>query len=676
MELITNKLKLLFAEQFYFALCECSNTTFHMTGAKRSPFVGEIPTPGRSVYESFYQTHDELLFGKRIQPEDVSYMIKNHQWVSGTKYAMYDDKDNDMQDKQFFVVSDQEDGSYGVFKCIYKNPLTDPVSVYKPLVNQTTPSDEIYITGDGYHWKYMFSIDPITYNKFATSTYVPVVIDSQTVSSAVPGTIDAILTENPGSEYNNYAFGNIKSVNYENNILKFAINSDDVLSVKTYDLVYSSNTTFSQGDVVTIQVPGEDSVEATVYKKESLSVSFAVTANTQNITQSTVASANAAIIVSSNTVSAEVVAIQEENLPTLSNDNNFYKNASFYIRGGAGAGQIKTIEQYEIIGNDRVITVDSAFETPINLTSVFSILPKIIITGDGHGAIALPEIDPSANSISDIRIVNRGSGYTYAAASISGNTGVISANGSPVLTDSAELRPIIAPPGGHGSDAIEELYGSNIGVSVKFVENEVLDNVSFSEFSMIRNLLHNDIQLTVDTLSEGDYEVGEIITQQNEKARGEVSSINEDANVITLTNVFGDFVVSANNTISGNTSTSVVTSVNRSTDVFNNDIALQVSPIISAFTVGETVKQNNSNATGVVISSTPTVINIVELFGSFTTDVSDVLIGQTSGAQALVTSVGTRKIVDNSGDVVYIENTSQLDRSDSTTEQIKLIVKF
>ena len=676
MELITNKLKLLFAEQFYFALCECSNTTFHMIGGNLTPFEGTVPTPGRSVYESFYQTHDELLFGKRIQPEDVSYMIRNLQWTAGTKYAMYDDKDNDMQDKQFFVISDQEDGSYGVFKCIYKNPLTDPVSVYKPLVNQTTPSDEVYITGDGYHWKYMFTIDATTYNKFATSTHAPVVINTETVSSAVAGTVDAVLTESAGSQYNNYAFGSIKTVNYGNNVLKLAITSDDVLSVKTYDLVYSGNTTFSQGDVVTIQVPGEAAVEATVYKKEALSVSFEITANTQNITQSTVATANAAITVSSNTISADVVAIQEENLPTLSNDNNFYKNASFYIRGGTGAGQIKTIEDYEIIGNDRVVTIDSAFETPVNLTSVFSILPKITIVGDGQGAIALPEIDPSANSISDVRIVNRGLGYTYASATVSGNTGIISANGDPVLANNAILRPVIAPPGGHGSDPIEELYGSNIGVSIKFTEDEVLDNVSFSEVAMVRNLLHNDIQLTIDSLSEGDYVVGETITQLNEKARGDISSINANTNVITLTNVFGDFVVSANNTISGNTSTSVITSVNRSTDLFNNDIALGISPIISVFAVGEPVKQNNSNATGVVISATPTVINIVELFGSFTTDVNDVLIGQTSGAQALITSIGTRKLVDNSGDVVYIENASQIDRSDSTTEQIKLIVKF
>jgi hypothetical protein len=676
MEILTNKFKMLFAEQFKAALSESGDSTFHLVGAKSEPFVGTIPNPGAGVYETFYRTHDEILFGKRIQSEDVSFMIRNIPWTTGSKYDMYDDRNDGIQSSSFFVVSDQEDGSYGVFKCLYKNPVSDRQSVYKPSVNQTNPSDEVYITGDGYHWKLMFTIDPITYQKFANVNYVPVTLNATVISSAVSGTIDAVLTEDIGSGYNNYAYGTVKEINYDNSALKYAIKSDDVLVVKTYDLVYASNTTFTEGDVISINVPGQSSVGTTIYKTSALTISVEISANTQNITQSTIVTSNT-ITVSSNTITADVVAIREENLPTISNNNNFYKNAVFYIRGGTGAGQIRTITDYTIIGNDRVVTIDSAFTNALNLTSTFSILPKITITGDGTGAIALPEINPAANSIYDIVVVNRGSGYSYANATISGNTGIISANGSPIIADNAVLRPTIAPPGGHGSDPLEELYASNIGMSVSFTGSEVLDYVSFSKIALVRNLLQNDVKLTLATLIDGQYTVGEEITQLNEKSRATISEIDAIGNVLTLTDVFGDFVVSANNTISGNTvTTSVVTGVNSSTDLFNNNIALSISPIIGTFTVGETISQTNSNATGIVVKVSPTVINIVKIFGTFTTNISDTIIGDASAARALVTNVGNRRVVDNSGDVIYIENISALDRSGATSENIKIIVKF
>ena len=648
-----------------------------MVGSKLTPFEGSVPTPTRDIYESFYRIHDELLFGKRIKPEDVSFMVKNNLWVPDTKYPMYDDKSPNLQDVQHFVVADQEDGSYGVFKCIYKNPLTDPVSVYKPIVNQTSPTDEVYITGDGYHWKYMFTINTAAYQKFATSNYVPVTLNQEVITEAVDGTIDAILIEEVGADYNNYAYGKIKSPNYGGNVLQLSITSDEVVSLKTYGVTYSGNTQFDAGDVVSIQIPDTDSFQATIYKTESMSISFEVFDSIRNVTQSIIDGLSTPIVVSSNTVSAEIVSVQDEVVPKLSDNNNFYKGASFYVRSGAGAGQVRTVEGYEISGNDRIITLDAPFSQGVDLTSNFSILPKIVVEGDGTGAIALPEIDPSANSIIDIKIINRGQGYSYASASISGNTGIIDANGAPVFLNTASIRPIIAPPNGHGSDPIEELYGSNIGVSIKFTESEVMDDVAFSQFSMVRNLLADNIILTLVSLSEGDYELGETVTQASTKfTRGVIKSIDTANNKLTLTNVFGNFEVSANTFLQGASSNSEITEVNRTTEIFDNDVALTISPIVSSFSVGETVKQNNTNATGIVIRTSPTVINIVEVFGTFTNNIDDVLIGQTSGAQALITNVENNKLVDNSGDVVYIENTSQIDRSANTSEQIKLIIKF
>ena len=679
MNILTERFKILQADQLYFSLCLCSNTTYHICGARVEEFGNTIPTPSESVYEGLYNFHDQLLFGKTVLKEDVSYMIRNVEWTSGTKYPMYDDKDADLYTKDFFVVADQEDGTYGVFKCIYKNPINDPASVYKPLVNQTSAEDEIYITGDGYHWKYMFSIGSSAYSKFATTDYVPIVSDIDVVNNAVSGTIDAMLIANTGAQYNNYAYGTIKTAAYSDNTLKFAIETDNLFTVNTYDLVYTGNSFFNEGETVQVTVPGESAVNAEIYKTTSTSISILLDDNTETITQATVTTANGYITVENSNTAANVIRIREENLPRLSLDNNFYNGSIIYIRNGTGAGQVKDIANYEVLGNDRVITVDSAFSTIPDTTSTYEILPKIEIIGDGSGAIALPTIDSTANSVVDVRIINRGSGYTYANTTVVGNTGIIDANGSPVIANTATMRPIIAPQNGHGSDPVEELYGTNIGISSSFANSEVLSNVSYNKVGLIRNLLHDNIQITLTTLESGDFTVGEVVTQQNvTKARGTVVEANTTSNVLTLTNVFGEFSDDANNLIVSATANTEVASINRTVDKFNNETVLNIALNGGIqFQVGEIVTQDTSNANGTVIAANTTSVTLVQRFGTFEVDLSSELVrGATSGAQAFVTAVSDNKIIDNSGDVIYIENTNKIDRSATTTEQIKLVIKF
>lgn len=685
MEILTNSFKTLLADQFYYSLCLCSNTTYHLVGGQLDEFTtNTIPTPSESVYENIYDFHDKLLFGKTVNIEDVAYMAKNVPWEAGEKYPMYDDKDEDLHaDSNFYVVADQNDGSYGVFKCIYKDPILDPVTANKPIVNQTGPEDEVYITGDGYHWKYMYSITSDQYSKFATLNFVPVFANNAVVNNAVSGTIDAVLISNQGQSYNNYSGGRITESAVDGSLLKFSITSDEVLEVNTYDIIYTGNGTFADGDTIDITVPGESSVEGEIYRVDGLSVSVKINANTSGITQSTVASANGNITIENANTAAEVVRITNEDLPLLSNDANFYKDSIIYMRNGSGAGEVREITAYELDGAQKIITVNTAFVTTPDTTSEFDILPQIQILGDGTGAIAVPVIDSTANSIIDVQIVNRGSGYTFASASVSGNTGIIDSNGSVVIANSAVVRPIIAPAGGHGSDPISELYAHNIGISVTVANNDVYDNFTYSKIGLIRNLLHDHVELTLDSLDPGDFAVGEEIRQEDperstgySKARGTVVSANTTTNVLVLTNVLSAFEVSSNNQIVGASANATITSINKDTTVFNNDRRLTVSVIDGTFVIGEQITQANSLTTAKVIKNNTTSLDVVEIIGNFTTNIGDVITGGESGATAIITAIGDNKIIDNSGDTIYIQNTNQITRSSSSSEQVKLMIKF
>jgi hypothetical protein len=50
--------------------------------------------------------------------------------------------------------------------------------------------------------------------------------------------------------------------------------------------------------------------------------------------------------------------------------------------------------------------------------------------------------------------------------------------------------------------------------------------------------------------------------------------------------------------------------------------------------------------------------------------------GATSGASANVTSVKNPDLVPYSGEVIYIENIDPVTRSNTQTEQIKIVLKF
>ena len=93
------------------------------------------------------------------------------------------------------------------------------------------------------------------------------------------------------------------------------------------------------------------------------------------------------------------------------------------------------------ISNIIVTNNGSGYSNTSNLT--------VTITGDGSGATANVSTNTTSNTITTITILNKGIGYTFANAVISGGGGT-----------GAVLRAIIDPPKGHGGDAETELGGS------------------------------------------------------------------------------------------------------------------------------------------------------------------------------------------------------------------------
>jgi hypothetical protein len=156
------------------------------------------PAANGSLNQIQQSVYDDMLFGKLLTSSDLSPLIPRYNWTSNTVYAVYDQNDPDLYSKQFYVVTDQ----YQVYKCIYNN--FGDASTVKPTL---TSSYGTFSTGDGYIWKYMYTIDAAANTKFTSSAYIPVATDTNVQGNAVPGSIDAIAITNGGSNYQVYESG-------------------------------------------------------------------------------------------------------------------------------------------------------------------------------------------------------------------------------------------------------------------------------------------------------------------------------------------------------------------------------------------------------------------------------------------------------------------------------------
>ena len=189
-------------------------------------------------------------------------------------------------------------------------------------------------------------------------------------------------------------------------------------------------------------------------------------------------------------VGAEATATVSGGLVTelnLTNGGSGYSFAFVLILGGGGLGAagsvtIETTDLPNII-NQNVAGYAVATNGQIDFieivnsgTGYVQATTSVSINGDGSGAAAdLTVVD---GVITDVTITDRGTGYTFVELTINGD----GSNG--------ELRAVIAPQGGHGSNIPQELFATVLGITVNiedFQEDFFLEN-DFRQYGIIKNI--------------------------------------------------------------------------------------------------------------------------------------------------------------------------------------------
>jgi hypothetical protein len=654
-----------------------------------------------------------MSFGKKVNVADVKHMVKKYAWVSGTIYNPYSHTDQTLPAQNFFVIVSESAGNgYSVFKCLDNNKGV--ASTQAPSIDDTAPNIDIYkTTTDGYQWKFMYGISTSQYNKFSTSTKIPVIANGQVSGNAVAGAIDVLKVNSGGSRYFSVANGVIKIANVASNTLIHEIESTAHANVTP---TTAANGTFTIERVQFLGKHANGFISATNFNTSNVIANgtvIEVLTNPNLLRFVDIAGdfyGQTSNVVMRGTSSGAVANISQIVSETsgLSANTDFYKGSVFYITDGPAKGKSSVISEYVVTGSVRRVVLANTI-TNIDSSSRYEISPRVAVTDtDGIGLVARAVVNTANFTVDTIDVVERGSGYSYGTVKVFGNTGIVQAGNTANVAqaNNANVSLVIGPPGGHGSDVIGELYGSTIGISVDFANNEsghVSIGNGYRQVSLLKDPLFANTNLTLD---EGgtNFPVDAVITQSAHDAtvaNGATAVVKSRTDTsLSVANVYGNFVTTGSNAqlrIFDGTSQANVASVDSNASRPGSSTAsFDQRLILTGYTndnesivlvQNEQIKQASTDATGYIESintaanGTPISIALTRMTGNWlaadsSSDTDYAFTGQTSGSVGTFTGKIMPDLVDGSGEILYLENKTETTRSATQTERVKLLIEF
>ena len=218
--IITDQIRILNAKNFvagvstsdnsYYAFVGLPNPTGISTDWDSSP---PAPIDNFSKSNDFY---DDMIAVKKITPADCKQIVPKNSWSSGVTYDYYrhdysisnppkNSGGTTLYTANYFVVN----SDYRVYICL-QNGTSPETPDGKPSLDEPTFTDlEPRIagtSGDGYLWKYLYSIKPADLIKFDSTDFMPVPQnwetnseDSSIRNNAVDGGIKVVVIKNRGT---------------------------------------------------------------------------------------------------------------------------------------------------------------------------------------------------------------------------------------------------------------------------------------------------------------------------------------------------------------------------------------------------------------------------------------------------------------------------------------------
>ena len=199
--LITDEFRLFNADNFIKSVTDPTNSYYIFVGLcnpvgneyGRSPTWNQDPPAPIDNFSYTRGCYDWMMYGRRITPGNIRRVVRRIDWKKGTRYEQYRDDysvlnpspntgSTRLYDANYYVVNSE----FRVYICLSNGSSGDNPkgngSEDEPNFVDTEPS-AAGSSGDGYVWKYLYTVSPADVIKFDSTDFITVPSDWLTTNS-------------------------------------------------------------------------------------------------------------------------------------------------------------------------------------------------------------------------------------------------------------------------------------------------------------------------------------------------------------------------------------------------------------------------------------------------------------------------------------------------------------
>jgi hypothetical protein len=190
--IVTDQFRILNASNFIDSVSDINNSYYVFVGLSNPTAVGfgrtgdwntNVPNPIDS-FDNVNHVYDNMMYGKKITSSNVRRLVRRIDWVRGTRYEIYRHdysisnpspitQSSRLYDANYYVMN----SDFRVYICIDNGSsginTVGNASQDEPTFTDLEPS-KAGESGDGYLWKYLYTVSPSDIIKFDSTEYIAV----------------------------------------------------------------------------------------------------------------------------------------------------------------------------------------------------------------------------------------------------------------------------------------------------------------------------------------------------------------------------------------------------------------------------------------------------------------------------------------------------------------------
>ena len=217
--IITDQIRILNAKNFVAGVSSSTNSYYSFIGLPnptdiQSDWDTNPPSP-RDSFDEENNYWDTMIALKKINASDIRQVVQKRFWSTGTTFDMYRHDYSRSNTAKVSGATNLYSASYYILNSDYRVYIclqngTDPdnengrPSLDEPLFTDLEPR-AAGTSGDGYIWKYLYTIKPTDIIKFESTDFMPVPINWETSTdnatvrdNAINGSIKIVTITNRG----------------------------------------------------------------------------------------------------------------------------------------------------------------------------------------------------------------------------------------------------------------------------------------------------------------------------------------------------------------------------------------------------------------------------------------------------------------------------------------------